>query len=143
LNFVGKNWNAPITSDDLPPSITTDIISFSIASFSVFGPSDSLISAPGSGLQFQGSNDGLTWNTLYSTTVRGVNGEVINSISSNLTLGNFQQHRVVIGGSGGPIYVAQVQLNKGDDVVFSPPTSAAPACVPLAGAALAEVGLAG
>jgi hypothetical protein len=39
-------------------------------------------------------------------------GEVLTSISSNLTTGNFQQHRVAIAGDGtNPIYVAQVQFN--------------------------------
>jgi hypothetical protein len=40
----------------------------------------------------------------YSTNVQGVVGEIITSISSNLTAGNFQQHRVAIAGNGaGPI----------------------------------------
>jgi hypothetical protein len=34
------------------------------------------------------------WTGLYSTTARGANGEIIASISSNLTAGQFQQHRV-------------------------------------------------
>jgi hypothetical protein len=143
LNYVGKNWNAPMTTADLPPSITTDIISFSIASFSVFGPSDSLISAPGSVLQLQGSNDGVSWATLYNASIQGTVGEVVTSISSNLTLGNFQQHRVAISGIGGPIFVSQLQLNKGDDVALVPQPSFIQGCVPLVGAAIAEVVLAG
>jgi hypothetical protein len=142
LNYIGKNWNSPMGSADLPPSITPTI-SFNIASFSVFGPSDSLISAPGSALQLQGSNDGIIWNTLYNVTIQGRVGETVTSISSNLTQGNFQQHRITISGVGGPIFVSQVQLNRGDDVAFVPSPSFVQGCVPLAGAALAEVGLAG
>jgi hypothetical protein len=67
------------------------------------------------------------------------------SISSNLTTGNFQQHRVTIAGIGGPIFVSQIELNKGDDVAFvpQPQPSFVQGCVPLAGAAIAEVGLCG
>jgi hypothetical protein len=49
---------------------------------------------PGPRIQLLGSNDGTTWPVLYSTTGRGTNGETITS--SNLTAGNFQQHRVPV-----------------------------------------------
>jgi hypothetical protein len=49
---------------------------------------------------------------LYSTTALGLAAETITSISSNLTTGSYQQHRVVISGDGvHPICVAQVQFN--------------------------------
>jgi len=48
---------------------------------------------------------------LYSTTTPGNLGEVLNSFSSNLTTGNFQQHRFAIQGQGHPITVAQAQFN--------------------------------
>jgi hypothetical protein len=68
--------------------------------------------ATGSGLQLEGSSDGVSWTVFYSTNVQGVVGEIITSISSNLTAGNFQQHRVAIAGNGaGPIYVAQAKFN--------------------------------
>jgi hypothetical protein len=38
-------------------------------------------------------------------------GEVLTSISSNLTPGNFQQHRFAIQSQGQPIAVAQAQFN--------------------------------
>jgi hypothetical protein len=47
----------------------------------------------------------------YSTTTVGSVGEVITSISSNLTAGNFQQHRFAIQSQGQPIAVAQAQIN--------------------------------
>jgi hypothetical protein len=45
------------------------------------------------------------------TTTVGSVGEVITSISSNLTTGNFQQHRFAIQSQGQPITVAQAQMN--------------------------------
>jgi hypothetical protein len=66
----------------------------------------------GAAIQLQGSNDGTTWSVLYSTTVRGTKGETITSLSSNITAGNFQQHRLAIAGNGtSPVYVAQLALN--------------------------------
>jgi hypothetical protein len=55
------------------------------------------------GVQFQGSSDGVTWITLYSATTTGNVAEVLTSISSNLTTGNFQQHRFAIQSQGQPI----------------------------------------
>jgi hypothetical protein len=48
---------------------------------------------------------------LYSTTTTGSVGEVLTSASSNLTIGNYQQHQLAIQSQGQPIAVAQVQLN--------------------------------
>jgi phosphopantetheinyl transferase len=48
---------------------------------------------------------------LYSTTTTGNVAEVLTSISSNLTTGNFQQHRFAIQSQGQPITVAQAQFN--------------------------------
>jgi hypothetical protein len=62
-------------------------------------------------IQFQGSNDGVNWTVLYSTTTTGSVAEVLTSISSNLTTGNFQQHRFAIQSQGQPITVAQVQFS--------------------------------
>jgi hypothetical protein len=38
----------------------------------------------------------VTWTVLYSTTTTDSVGEVLTSISSNLTTGNFRQHRFAI-----------------------------------------------
>jgi hypothetical protein len=62
-------------------------------------------------VQFQGSSDGVNWITLYSTTTVGSVGEVLTSISSNLTTDNYQQHRFAIQSQGQPIAVAQAQFN--------------------------------
>jgi phosphopantetheinyl transferase len=48
---------------------------------------------------------------LYSTTTTGSVAEVLTSTSSNLTTGNFQQHRFAIQSQGQPIAVAQAQFN--------------------------------
>jgi hypothetical protein len=53
----------------------------------------------------------VNWTVLYSTTSVGSVGEVLTSISSNLTTGNYQQHRFAIQSQGQPIAVAQVQFN--------------------------------
>jgi hypothetical protein len=53
----------------------------------------------------------VNWTVPYSiTTTVGSVGEVITSISSNLTTGNFQQHRFAIQSQGKPIAVAQAQF---------------------------------
>jgi hypothetical protein len=62
-------------------------------------------------IQFQGSNDGVNWTVLYSTTTTGSVAEVLTSISRNLTTGNFQQHRFAIQSQGKPIAAARVQFN--------------------------------
>jgi hypothetical protein len=49
---------------------------------------------------------------LYSTTTTvGSVGEIVASISSNLVIGNYSQHRFAIQGQGQPIAVAQAQFN--------------------------------
>jgi hypothetical protein len=107
-NFVGKDW---LPGGGLPASIFTPL-SYSVASFKLYGPTDGTISgASATGVQFQGSSDGIVWTVLYSTTSVGSVGEVSTSISSNLTTGNFQQHRLAIQSQGQPIAVAQAQFN--------------------------------
>ena len=53
----------------------------------------------------------MNWTVLYSTTSIGSVAEVLTSISSNLTTGNYQQHRFAIQSQGKPITVAQAQFN--------------------------------
>jgi hypothetical protein len=53
----------------------------------------------------------VNWTVLYSTTSIGSVAEVLTSISSNLTTGNYQQHRFAIQSQGKPITVAQAQFN--------------------------------
>ena len=53
----------------------------------------------------------MNWTVLYSTTTTGSMAEVLTSTSSNLTTGNFQQHRFAIQSQGQPITVAQVKFS--------------------------------
>jgi hypothetical protein len=107
-NFIGEDW---LPGGGLPPSVFTPL-SYSVASFGLYGPTDAAISgSSATGVQFQGSSDGVNWTVLYSTTTVGGLGEVVTSLSSNLTTGNFQQHRFAIQSQGQPIAVAQVQFN--------------------------------
>jgi hypothetical protein len=107
-NTIGKDW---LPGGGLPLSIFTPL-SYSVASFKLYGPTNGTISgASATGVQFQGSSDGVNWTVLYSTTTIGSIAEVLASISSNLTTGNFQQHRFAIQSQGQPIAVAQAQFN--------------------------------
>ena len=109
-NFSGKNWNSPINTG--PASLFT-AITYNVNSFALYAPSDTTLSgSSATEIQFQGSNDGVNWTVLYSTTTTvGSVGEVVTSIISNLTTGNFQQHRFAIQSQGQPITVAQAQFN--------------------------------
>jgi hypothetical protein len=105
-NFVGKAWNAPTNTG---PASLFSPITYNVVSFSVYAPSDAALGS--SALQLQGSNDAVNWVTLYSTTSARTIGEIINSISSNLTTGNFQNHRIALAGGTASIAVAQAQFN--------------------------------
>ena len=108
-NFSGKNWNSPINTG--PASLFT-AITYNVNSLALYAPSDATLSgSSATEIQFQGSNNGVNWTVLYSTTTTGSVAEVLTSISSNLTTGNFQQHRFAIQSQGKPITVAQAQMN--------------------------------
>jgi hypothetical protein len=109
-NFSGKNSNSPINT--APASLCT-AVTYNVNSFALYAPSGATLSgSSATEIQFQGSNDGVNWTVPYSiTTTVGSVGEVITSISSNLTTGNFQQHRLAIQSQGQPIAVAQAQFN--------------------------------
>jgi hypothetical protein len=107
-NFSGKNWNSPI---NIGPASLFTAITYNVNSFALYAPVDATLSGSSAPeFQFQGSNDGVNWTVLYSTTTTGSLAEVLTSISSNLTTGNFQQHRFAIQSQGQPIAVAQAQF---------------------------------
>jgi hypothetical protein len=85
-SFSGKNWNSPINTGRRSP--TTSIPS-----------------------RYMRQVHGVNWTVLYSTTTTGNVAEVLTSISSNLTTGNYQQHRFGIQSQGQPIAVAQAQFS--------------------------------
>jgi hypothetical protein len=108
-NFSGKNWNSPI---NIGPASLFTAITYNVNSFALYALTGATLSgSSATKIQFQGSNDGVNWTVLYSTTTTGSVAEVLTSTSSNLTTGNFQQHRFAIQSQGQPIAVAQVQLN--------------------------------
>jgi hypothetical protein len=87
-------------------------IAYNVNSFALYAPSDATLSgSSATEIQFQESSDGVNWTVLYSTTSIGSVAEVLTSISSNLTTGNYQQHRFAIQSQGKPITVAQAQFN--------------------------------
>jgi len=109
-NTVGKYWNAVVATNaaqSIQPPVAYNVIGFAVTA-----PSDQpLLKSGSTGVQFQGSNNGISWTVLYSTTTPGTNGEVITGISSNLSGGNFQYHRVAIQGDGATqVAVAQLSM---------------------------------
>jgi hypothetical protein len=113
-NFSGKNWNSPI---NIGPASLFMAITYNVNSFALYAPSDATRSGSlAAEIQFQGSNNGVNWTVLYSTAATG-SGEVITSISSNLTAGNYRQHRFAIQSQGQPIAVA---LAKSQPHLWSP-----------------------
>jgi hypothetical protein len=108
-NFSGKNSNSPINT--APASLCT-AITYNVNSFALYAPSGATLSgSSATEIQFQGSNDGVNWTVPYSITTIGSIAEVLASISSNLTTGNFQQHRLTIQSQGASIACAQAQFN--------------------------------
>lgn len=112
-NTIGKNWNGSLNAPGIPSDIIPDTVTYSVTSFSIYAPIDlPILSGGATGVLLQGSNDGAVWTTLYSTTTTGTNGEQLTSVSSNMTTGNYQYHRVVIEGDGtSQISLSQVEFN--------------------------------
>jgi hypothetical protein len=109
-NFVGKSWNA-IVATNAAQSIQPPV-AYNVTGFTVTAPSDAAFLSTGpTGLQLQGSNDGVSWIVLYNIVTLGTKGEVVTSHSSILAGGNYQNHRVAIQGDGThPVAIAQVAL---------------------------------
>jgi hypothetical protein len=108
-NFSGKNWNSPI---NIGPASLFTAITYNVNSFALYALTGATLSGfSATEIQFQGSNDGVNWTVLYSTTTIGSVAEMLTSTSSNLATGNFQQHRFAIQSQGQPIAVAQAQIN--------------------------------
>jgi hypothetical protein len=74
-NFSGKNWNSPI---NIGPASLFTAITYNVNSFALYAPVDATLSgSSATEIQFQGSNDGVSWTVLYSTTSVGSVGEVL------------------------------------------------------------------
>lgn len=115
-NTVGKNWSGDVSGITTPASLAAPTHQHTVSSFTVYAPSNARILGSGAtGIQFQGSNDGAAWTTLYSTTTAGTVGESITSISSNLTSGPYSYHQLVIQGDGAStVAVAQLLISISD-----------------------------
>lgn len=115
-NTIGKNWNAYPSGITLTMPSTAGSVSHVLSSFTLYAPNDQrfLNSATGiTGYKVDGSNNSVTWTTLYSGTTTGAIGE---TITGNTTSGAaYVYHRVNFEGDGiSAIAVAQVQFSISD-----------------------------
>lgn len=115
-NTVGKNWSAQPSGISLTLPSTFGPVTHVVSSFTLTAPNDApfLNSATGiTGYHLEGSVNGVTWVTLYSSTTAGGIGEVITASS---TLGAaYQYHRIAIQGDGlSAVSIAQAKLNISD-----------------------------
>src|SRR5882724_7460560 len=115
-NTVGKNWspNPSGTSLTLPSSVPpqTHILS----SFTLTAPNDRkfLNSATGvTGFHLDGSANGVTWSTIYSSSTAGTVGETVTATTTSGTA--YQYHRIAIQGDGiSAVAIAQAVFNVSD-----------------------------
>ena len=113
-NTVGKNWAADKTGTLLTLPSTVPAQTHVVSSFSLYAPSDAPFLRTGAtGFHLDGSANGATWTTIYSSTTAGTAGEII---TANTTSGAaFQYHRVAMAGDGiSQIVIAQLVLNVSD-----------------------------
>lgn len=95
-NTAGKRWSA--TAQPVPSQ--AELQQINVTRFTIYAPSDSGFWTLGPvDYAFQGSNDGLTWTTLYNNTGTGTVGEIIDITS--LTGGFYSYHRINFSGTGG------------------------------------------
>lgn len=115
-NTVGKNWAGEKTGTLLTLPSTVPPQTHVVSSFSLYAPNDRkfLNSATGiTGVNFEGSSNGTTWTTLYSTTTVGAVGEVITANTTSATA--FQYHHIAIQGDGiSQVTIAQLVINVSD-----------------------------
>src|SRR5262249_60140 len=85
-----------------------------VSSFTLIAPSDQPFLVGGAtGVQLQGSANGVTWTTLFNGTTAGTAREIITANPTSPA--PFQFHHVAFQGDGiNPIAVAQVIVNVSD-----------------------------
>lgn len=113
-NFVGKNWAGDISGITTPSSLAPPIQTHIASGFTMIAPNDRPFYSDGStAYQFQGSNDGVTYTTLYLASTIGTIGEII---TVSLTgVDRYQYHRAIFNGNGlASIAIAQLQINVAD-----------------------------
>jgi hypothetical protein len=111
-NWVGKNWAVDPSGVSTPSALTRSTPIYQASGFTLIAPNDTafLGSSYATPYRFQGSSDGYTWTTLYSSTTDGTVGQEITVTSLSGT--NYQFHRVDFYGDGSnPVSIAQFEIN--------------------------------
>ena len=114
-NWVGKNWASDPSGVSTPSELTESTLSYTVSGFTVTAPNDTafLGSSYATSYVFQGSSDGSTWTTLYTSATDGSVGQEIEVDS--LSGSAYQYHRIDFLGDGvRPVSVAQLAINVSD-----------------------------
>lgn len=107
-NYVAKNWSPLQGGITTPSSLSSPIQTHVLSSFTAYAPNDqSFVSSGATSYVVQGSNNSVSWTTLYSGTTAGSAGEII---SGEPTGGAYQYHRIAFRGDG-VTYIAVAQVN--------------------------------
>lgn len=106
-NTIGLQWNVGAQ----PVDSVAETQTVNVTRFQLYAPNDmGFCSAGAVSYVFQGSSDGATWTTLYSSTTSDAVGQTID-VESGLTSGSYSYHQVAFDGtSGGTIAVAQLVI---------------------------------
>ena len=110
-NWVGKNWNVD------PSGVATQgNLSYTLIGFTLYAPNNSAFlvgSTVAVPYRIQGSSDGSTWTTLYSSQTDGTIGQNISI--SGISGDRYGYHRVDFVGNGSfPVAVAQFGISVGN-----------------------------
>jgi hypothetical protein len=112
-NTVGKYWNADASGMLTIQPSTVAALTNIVSDFVLYAPNDRgfLNSATGiTGYRLEGSNDGVSWTTIYSGTTAGGTGETITATTTSQA--PYQYHRINIQGDGiASVGIAQAVLN--------------------------------
>jgi len=115
-NTVGKNWSADPSGTSLTITSTVSAVTHVVESFTLYAPNDRpfLNSATGvTGFHLEGSANGATWTTIYSSSTAGGAGETITATTTSATF--YQYHRIAIQGDGvSAVAIAQAIMNISD-----------------------------
>lgn len=115
-NTVGKNWSADPSGTSLTITSTVAANTHIVESFTLYAPNDQpfLNSATGvTGFHLEGSANGATWTTIYSSSTAGGVGETITATTTSAAA--YQYHRIAIEGDGvSAVAIAQAIMNISD-----------------------------
>jgi hypothetical protein len=115
-NTVGKNWAADPSGMTLILPSTVPAPTHIVSTFTITAPNDRrfLNSVTGvTGFHLDGSSNGTSWTTIYSSSTAGTVGESITATSTSLT--PYQYHRIAIQGDGiSAVAIAQATFNVSD-----------------------------